>query len=72
MTDDYRTPLIIASANGHVETVKILLLNRAKVNKREKKVAGAERTSILNAALNGHYEVAKLLLEHDADANDYE
>lgn len=59
---NYHTPLILASQNGHVEIVKLLLQAGAKVN-----VSTRAGTAEGAASQNGHAEIVKLL--HAAGAN---
>lgn len=63
-------PLLIASQNGYVEIVKLLLSAKAKTSIPMKNGA----TPLFIASQNGHVEVVKLLLiakaEIDAPMND--
>ncbi|MEJ2246218.1 MAG: ankyrin repeat domain-containing protein [Acidobacteriota bacterium] len=61
---NYHTPLILASQNGNVEIVKLLLEAGAKVN-----AATYAGTAVGAASQNGHVATAKLLIESGADVN---
>jgi ankyrin repeat protein len=61
--DTGRTPLIVASLNGHVEAVGFLL--RKGANTEAKSDTG--RTALMFAALSGINDVCVLLLENNAD-----
>ncbi|KAG5441452.1 Transient receptor putative cation channel sub A member 1, partial [Clonorchis sinensis] len=54
------TPLHIAAKNGHLEIVKLLVENGAKVSSKNEK----ERTPFHNAAKHGRLRIARHLLEH--------
>lgn len=57
------TPLNAASANGHIEVVRLLLENRADITVVDKKGG----MPLLTASWYGHVKVVKLLLENGAD-----
>ncbi|XP_066280586.1 poly [ADP-ribose] polymerase tankyrase-like isoform X1 [Branchiostoma lanceolatum] len=59
------TPLMLASAQGHLGTVKVLVEIGATVEKRDK----LKRTALTHAAMNGHYPVMAFLLRMGADPN---
>lgn len=59
------TPLIRASLNGHVSTVRFLLESGANPNLKD--VGGA--TALHLAARSGHVEVVKLLMKYGASAD---
>ncbi len=61
-------PLKNASANGHLEIVKLLLAHGADPNLPEEGIA-PHGHALYAAAANKHVEVAKLLLEHGAFPN---
>ena len=61
MVASKKTPLMVASKNGHTKIVKLLLEKGADVN--------AKMTALMLAAANGHTEIIKLLLEKGADVN---
>ena len=60
----YRTALVYASGNGHLDIVKYLVSKGADIN-----IIGDKYgiTPLSNAAKNGHLEVVKYLLENKAD-----
>ena len=60
------TALHMASANGHIKVVK-LLLSQQTVNPNVQNDTG--NTPLHYAALNGKQDVVALLIEHKADAN---
>jgi hypothetical protein len=57
------TPLHLAAYNGHVEIIRLLLLNGAEVNAKNNR----GRTPLYCAALNGHIDILHLLVENGAD-----
>ena len=59
------TCLIIASQNGHTETVMLLLQNGAHVNMQNNEGF----SSLMIASLNGHTETVLLLLQNSAHVN---
>lgn len=65
---DGRSALHIAAAHGHLELVKWLVNNHAKVNLRD----NFGLTGLAEATRNGHEAVAKVLRDAGADAADLE
>ena len=63
--DDERTPLHLASAEGHTETAEHLLRHKADVNAKD----DDKLTPLHEASWRGHTETAKLLLQHKAVVN---
>ena len=59
--------LYVASFNGHVEVIKLLLSYGADINDKR---SDNGISSLFVASENGHVEVVKLLLSHGADVND--
>lgn len=59
------TPLLIASANGHVKVVEILLGQNAEVTLRDER----EATALHHAAQRGHLEIIDMLLKAGCDIN---
>ena len=57
------TPVMIASANGHLDTVKFLLENGANPNAQNR----AGRTALMFASRYGFKPIIEALLEHGAD-----
>ena len=58
------TPLLLATREGHMESVRVLLDAGADVNQ----VSAGDRTSpLLIATINGHFDLATFLLEKGAD-----
>ena len=73
-SDENATPLIIASRNGNLDSVKILLSFKADVEERgtvkvntDEAVEGC--SPLWAAAATGHLDVVKLLIDHNADAD---
>lgn len=62
-TEKGLTSLMLASLQGHVEVVKLLLASK-KVDVNAKDITGT--TSLMAAAKRGHVEIVRLLLEADA------
>ena len=60
------TALMMASANGHTEIVKLLLGKGAEVNVKN---TDDGVTALFMASANGHTEIVKLLLDKGADVN---
>ena len=58
-------PLFGASADGHVEVVRLLLEKGANINTA--KVTSSGWMPLSGASANGHVEVVRLLLEKGAD-----
>ena len=58
------TALMLASASGHTEVVRLLLEWEADIDLQEKEDGF---TALLLASATGHTEIVKLLLEQDAD-----
>jgi ankyrin repeat protein len=63
--DEGRTALILAAAQGHVDTVKTLLANGADVNNSDKQ----GKTALIWAAEWDHIPAAQALLVNGADVN---
>jgi ankyrin repeat domain-containing protein 17 len=57
--------LILASANGHTECVRLLLEAGAKTEENNE----SGHTALMEAASNGHVDVAKLLISKGASIN---
>ena len=57
------TPLMLASANGDLSMVKLLIAKKAKVEKPDK----YKRTALTHAVINGAANVASYLLSLGAD-----
>ncbi len=80
-----KTPLMIASQYGYLDTVKLLIQNGARVNLQTKDsdsdcggdydyyypycINNDKRTALMYALQGGHYEVAKYLIENGADVS---
>ncbi|KAM3924775.1 ankyrin repeat domain-containing protein 26 [Leptodactylus fuscus] len=60
-----RTPLHLACANGHLDVVKLLAENKAKLNVCD----NANRSPLMKAIQCQHEPCATTLLEHEADPN---
>ncbi len=60
------TPLFVASFNGHIEIVKILLEHGADINKINTSEGGDEVTPLIAAVQCGHVEIVKILLDQGA------
>lgn len=58
------TLLMAASANGHIEVVKLLIEYSADVNRIHDRMGSA----LLLATINNSYEIVKCLLDHGADS----
>jgi ankyrin repeat protein len=58
------TPLLLATREGHVESVETLLKAGADINQVS---AGDHTSPLLIATINGHFDLAKLLLDQGAD-----
>lgn len=59
------TPLLIASANGHVKVVEILIEQNADVTLKDER----EATAVHHAAQSGHLEIIHMLLKAGCDIN---
>lgn len=64
--DKGRTPLMLASGNGELESVRLLL---ARYGKSANTMDKNGHTSLIYAIKGNHLSTAKLLLEHKADPN---
>jgi len=60
------TALMHAAQNGHLESVELLLKNKARY--RQPNHSG--ETALMLAIQHGHFDVARLLLQYGADPND--
>jgi ankyrin repeat protein len=60
------TPLLMATRQGHLEAVKLLLDAAAPINQVS---AGDKSSPLLVAVINGHFDLAKYLLDRGADPN---
>ena len=65
-TNVWLSPLMIASRNGNVRLVTLLLHFNAQVNLRDK---GRGQTALIWTSKNGHTEVAQLLHEYGAQVD---
>jgi ankyrin repeat protein len=59
------TPLLIASANGHVKVVEILISQNAEVTLKDER----EATALHHAAQSGHLSIIDILLKAGCDIN---
>ena len=73
-----KTPLMVASQYGYLESIKILLKNKADINKQTDEgncwsenayecIYNGKRTPLMYALQEGQFEVAKYLIENNAD-----
>ena len=73
-----KTPLMVASQYGYLESIKILLENKADINKQTDEgncwsengyecIYNGKRTPLMYALQEGQFEVAKYLIENNAD-----
>ena len=72
--DENATPLIIASRNGNLDSVKILLTFKADVEARGTVKANTDEavedcSPLWAAAASGHLDVVKLLIDHNANVD---
>jgi len=58
------TPLLLATREGHIESVEALLKAGADINQVS---AGDQTSPLLIATINGHFDLAKRLLDAGAD-----
>ena len=65
--DNGATPLIMASEQGHLEVVKLLLNSTADVNAMAKDLWN--QTALMFASQNGHADVVRELIAAKADVN---
>ena len=63
--EEGRTPLQYAAREGHVDIVKMLIENDAKVNATDFN----DCTALHHAARGGHVDVVKVLIQNGADVN---
>lgn len=61
----YNTPLMIASYDGKLDFVKLLVENGACINQQDK---GNGFTALIKAAIQNHADIVKYLLDNNADA----
>ena len=66
-TMSMNTALHMASGNGHIEIVKLLLLQDSRIDLNVLNESG--NTALHYAALNGKKEIVQLLIEKRADSN---
>ncbi len=73
-----KTPLMVASQYGYLESIKILLKNNANINKQTDEgncwsenayecIYNGKRTPLMYALQEGQFEAAKYLIENNAD-----
>uniref|UniRef100_H3HD44 Poly [ADP-ribose] polymerase n=1 Tax=Phytophthora ramorum TaxID=164328 RepID=H3HD44_PHYRM len=62
------TPLTLAAQNGHLECVRVLLANGARVDLGDK----LKKTPLILAVKNGHTRVAAVLINGGANVNAYD
>jgi ankyrin repeat protein len=53
-----------AATNGHLETVQLLIENKASVNAQDDECGV---TPLMGAAASGHASIVRFLLQHGAD-----
>eukprot|EP00056_Hartaetosiga_gracilis_P009559 m.137681 g.137681 ORF g.137681 m.137681 type:complete len:277 (+) comp13149_c0_seq10:527-1357(+) len=63
MVKGWKTPLIVACGEGHLEVVKVLVSAGADVNK----IPERGRTAVLEASTYGHFDIVEVLLGNGAD-----
>lgn len=61
----YNTPLMIASYDGKLDYVKLLVENGACINQQDK---GNGYTALIKAAIKNHADIVKYLLDNNSDA----
>ncbi|CAI5728877.1 unnamed protein product [Hyaloperonospora brassicae] len=62
------TPLVLAAQEGHIECVRVLLANGARVDSGDK----LKKTPLILAVKNGHTRVAAVLINGGANVNAYD
>ncbi|CAI5728881.1 unnamed protein product [Hyaloperonospora brassicae] len=62
------TPLVLAAQEGHIECVRVLLANGARVDSGDKQ----KKTPLILAVKNGHTRVAAVLINGGANVNAYD
>lgn len=62
----YNTPLMIASYDGKLDFVKLLVENGACINQQDK---GNGFTALIKAAFQNHADIVKYLLDNNADTS---